>query len=289
MRALGRHFLVELFGCDSAALDNKARLENHMQEAARLSNAHVVQSVFHLFNPHGISGVVVIAESHLAIHTWPEHCFASLDFFTCGEEMDPWKAISYLRDILKASRMSICEIPRGELEAQEKAVSPAPPTSGPWEKTLFKTPTKYFLTQGSSEGISPLNAFDGALLSAGIGNTNLIKVSSILPPRCQQVPPLAIPQGALLPVAYASITGNTPGETISAAIAIALPEDESKAGLIMEYASRGSREEAEERVREMALQGMRMRGEEVKEIKSVAAEHEVLSVGAAFAAVTLWD
>ncbi|MFQ6112445.1 MAG: pyruvoyl-dependent arginine decarboxylase, partial [Nitrospinota bacterium] len=104
---------------------------------------------------------------------------------------------------------------------------------GPWEKTLFKTPTKYFLTQGSSEGISPLNAFDGALISAGIGNTNLIKVSSILPPRCQQVPPLAIPQGALLPAAYAHITSDIPGETISAAVAIALPEDESKAGLIM--------------------------------------------------------
>ncbi len=154
---------------------------------------------------------------------------------------------------------------------------------------IFTMPTTFFFVKGSSEGFSPLNSFDGALLDAGIGNTNLVKMSSIIPPHCREIEPVPLPQGALVPVAYASITSSTPGERISAGVAAAFPADEDHAALIMEYAATGSREEIEEKVRRMAEEGMLMRNKEIKSLKSVAVEHVVEKIGTAFAAVVLWD
>ena len=154
---------------------------------------------------------------------------------------------------------------------------------------IFSMPTTFFFVKGRSEGFSYLNSFDGALLEAGIGNTNLVKMSSIIPPRCREIDPVPLPQGALVPVAYASITSSTPGERISAGVAAAFPTDEDHAALIMEYAATGSMEEIEEKVRGMAEEGMLMRGKEIKRLKSVAVEHVVEKTGTAFAAVVLWD
>ncbi|MBN2332365.1 MAG: arginine decarboxylase, pyruvoyl-dependent [Deltaproteobacteria bacterium] len=153
---------------------------------------------------------------------------------------------------------------------------------------LCQTPNIHFLVQGSSEGFSQLNSFDGALLAAGIGNTNLVKMSSIVPPRSLQVEPVQLPYGSLVPVAYAAISSMLPGEKISAAVAAAFPEDESKPGLIMEYSSRGHREEVETIVRKMAEEGLAMRGEQVQKIASVSVQHTVEHIGTAFAAVVLW-
>lgn len=86
-----------------------------MIDAAKLAKATVVEAVFHRFNPHGISGVVVIAESHLSIHTWPEYKYAALDFFTCGEETDPWKAQKHVAKKLKAKNVTCVELKRGTL------------------------------------------------------------------------------------------------------------------------------------------------------------------------------
>jgi arginine decarboxylase len=154
---------------------------------------------------------------------------------------------------------------------------------------MIKTPTKFFFVKGSSEGYMPLNAFDGALMKAGVGNTNLLKMSSIIPPHCQEIEPLPLPQGTLVPVAYASITSQNPGEVISAAVAAAFPENRDHAALIMEYAAKGSKEEVETTVINMAEEGMKMRGKRIKSIKSVTVEHKVEHCGAAFAAVVLWD
>ncbi|WP_022850091.1 pyruvoyl-dependent arginine decarboxylase [Limisalsivibrio acetivorans] len=154
---------------------------------------------------------------------------------------------------------------------------------------IFKTPTTHFYVTGSSEGYTSLNAFDGALLDAGIGNTNLVKMSSIVPPKCKLIEPVKLPQGNLIPVAYASIVVAEPGITISAAVAAAYPEDEEMAGLIMEYSAPARKGKVEEHVRLMAEKGMEMRGQKIKEIRSVSIEHEVQSIGAAFAAVVLWD
>jgi len=154
---------------------------------------------------------------------------------------------------------------------------------------IIKTPTHYFLASGASEGFTPLNAFDGALLRAGIGDTNLVKMSSIVPPRCRLISPVPLPPGALVPTAYASITSDVPGETISSAVAVALPKEPDFPGLIMEYSGRGTKAEIEERVRRMAAEGMELRGREIKDLKSIAVEHRVQRVGATLAAVVLWD
>jgi len=153
---------------------------------------------------------------------------------------------------------------------------------------IFKTPTRYFLVSGTSDGYTPLNAFDGALLQAGIGNTNIVKMSSIVPPHCQRISPIALPPGALVPAAYAALTSDVPGEIISAGIAVALPEDENQNGLIMEYSAKGDRRKIEEIVRNMALEGMKLRGWKIKDLQTVVSEYQVKRIGTTLAAVVLW-
>ncbi len=154
---------------------------------------------------------------------------------------------------------------------------------------IIKTPTCFFLVSGEGEGDTPLNAFDISLLNSGIGNTNLVRMSSIVPPACKRIKPVNLPFGALVPVAYASINSDMPGEIISAAIAVAIPEDDSKPGLIMEYSARGHMEDIEKIVKRMAEEGMSYRGEKTRKITSKSMEHKVKKIGSAFAAVVLWD
>ncbi len=116
MKALGRHILAEFFECDREILNDVHRVEIYMKRAALECGATIVNSVFHEFNPHGVSGVVVIAESHLAIHTWPEYGYAAVDVFTCGETVDPWIAARALKEYLKAESIKTVEINRGELK-----------------------------------------------------------------------------------------------------------------------------------------------------------------------------
>ena len=114
MDALSKHILGELYDCDKTFLNDPYMIEKIMNEAANVCGATVIKSVFHLFNPHGVGGVVVIAESHLAIHTWPEHCFASVDVFTCGNTVVPWKAYDFLKKKLNAKRSTVFEMMRGQ-------------------------------------------------------------------------------------------------------------------------------------------------------------------------------
>ena len=116
MKALGRHILVEYFGCNRKILNNLDSIKRYMDEAAIQSGATIVDNVFHLFNPHGVSGVVVIAESHLAIHTWPEYGYAAVDLFTCGETVDPWKAFEFLKEKLGSNHSTTMEMKRGQIE-----------------------------------------------------------------------------------------------------------------------------------------------------------------------------
>lgn len=153
---------------------------------------------------------------------------------------------------------------------------------------IILTPDAYFFARGASEGYMPLNAFDGALLDAGIGDTNLVKMSSIVPPGATRIDAVRLPAGALVPVAYASITSNMKGQTISAAVAAAFPEDTGRPGLIMEYSATGPAEEIERICRDMASHGMEMRGLRLGRLESVSVSHHVVEVGAAFAAVVLW-
>lgn len=118
MKSLGRHLLVEYYSCDNKTLADVGRIEDLLVGAAKAAKAHIVDVVFHTFNPHGVSGVVVIEESHLAIHTWPEYRFATVDIYTCGASIDPWNAYKFLLKGLKAKHSTATEIKRGILNTQ---------------------------------------------------------------------------------------------------------------------------------------------------------------------------
>ena len=103
MQALGRHLLLELFDCDAEAINSLDNVKASMVEAAKRAQATIVDVVFHEFNPFGISGVVVIAESHLAIHTWPERDGATLDVYVCNYTCDnTGKAEAVYKTLTKA-------------------------------------------------------------------------------------------------------------------------------------------------------------------------------------------
>jgi len=128
LKPLGTQLAVELFDCDENLLNDDRLLERLLVEAATNAGATVVDSVFHQFNPYGISGAVIIAESHVAIHTWPEYRYAALDIFTCGEEIEPNNIAEAVKDVLHADRIYVSRILRGV-------------TVGEQERSYAQTPT----------------------------------------------------------------------------------------------------------------------------------------------------
>ena len=123
---LGRHLLAEFYDCDPNILNNVERIETVMADAAVACGATIVQQNFHMFSPYGVSGVVIIAESHLAIHTWPEHGYAAVDLFTCGESCDPKVAYDYVREHLNAGSAVYSELSRGMMNPQTSTVMETP-------------------------------------------------------------------------------------------------------------------------------------------------------------------
>jgi S-adenosylmethionine decarboxylase proenzyme len=113
MKILGRHLIAEYVDCAPERLDDATYIEKCLLEAVRRSGATIISSVFHRYAPQGVSGVVVIAESHMSIHTWPEYNYAAVDFFTCGTAVDPYKANAYLKEMLGSSNAWVTEVSRG--------------------------------------------------------------------------------------------------------------------------------------------------------------------------------
>ncbi|HWI55351.1 MAG TPA: arginine decarboxylase, pyruvoyl-dependent [Desulfobacteria bacterium] len=151
---------------------------------------------------------------------------------------------------------------------------------------MLPTPKRFFITAASAEGESKLTAFDNALLKARIGNVNLLRVSSILPPGCQYDPGLTVPPGSLTPTAYGSIVSDVPGETIAAAVAIGFSEDTF--GVIMEYSGKCTAGEARAIITKMVEEAFQTRNMNLADIKVEVVEHKVKKIGCAFAAVPLW-
>ncbi len=120
LQSLGRHILAEMYGCPFEVLNDIRKVENIMVNAALEAGAEVREFVFHKFSPQGVSGVVVISESHLAIHTWPELGYAAIDVFTCGEKVNPWDACNYLAELFGADYVNASEIKRGIMEGQHE-------------------------------------------------------------------------------------------------------------------------------------------------------------------------
>ncbi|MFQ6103753.1 MAG: pyruvoyl-dependent arginine decarboxylase [Candidatus Glassbacteria bacterium] len=144
-------------------------------------------------------------------------------------------------------------------------------------------PRTVFLTSGSAEGGSSLNAFDNALLNAGIGDLNLIRVTSIAPPGVKTVKPYGIEPGTIVPVVYTSMISHQAGERIACAIAIGRSGDDGP-GLIMEYSGSGDAQLAETMVRNMLKEGFFSRGRELEKLEVVTSEHVVRQLGAVVAA-----
>lgn len=112
MEHLGRHVIIELWGC-SDAINDASRVEAAMRKAVNAANATLLDLFVHEFSPQGVTGVAVLAESHLSIHTWPEHRYAAADVFTCGSTTRPDAAAELLRIAFEAETMEIFELQRG--------------------------------------------------------------------------------------------------------------------------------------------------------------------------------
>lgn len=113
MEALGKQILVEFYDCESDKINDVSYIENSLIEATKASNATIISHNFHKFSPYGVSGVVVIAESHVAIHTWPEYKYAAVDIFTCGDTIDPWLIQEHLKEYFESKNVSSMEMKRG--------------------------------------------------------------------------------------------------------------------------------------------------------------------------------
>lgn len=112
MDTRSRHLLVEYHGCNRALLDDVPAIESLMAVAAKAAGVTIVASAFRPFVPQGVSGVVIIEESHISIHTWPEHGYASADFYTCGDG-EPERAHEVLYAGLEATRAEVLVVERG--------------------------------------------------------------------------------------------------------------------------------------------------------------------------------
>ncbi|MFA5366967.1 MAG: adenosylmethionine decarboxylase [Dehalococcoidia bacterium] len=118
MHALGQHVILELHDCDRKALSNCEFLRETLLEACRRAGATILGNSFHVFSPYdGVSGVIIIAESHLSIHTWPEYRYAAVDIFACGDSLHPEKAVEFMVSELKAGNHSVTELKRGILKS----------------------------------------------------------------------------------------------------------------------------------------------------------------------------
>ncbi|MCS7273088.1 MAG: adenosylmethionine decarboxylase [Fimbriimonadales bacterium] len=115
-RTLGTHLLVELHGCNGRTLERVAHVERALVQAAHESNARIVSHFFHEFEPYGVSGVVVIEESHYTIHTWPEHRYAAVDLFYCSETVDAERALEVLRRAFEPEKVDVMLVRRGVLQ-----------------------------------------------------------------------------------------------------------------------------------------------------------------------------
>ena len=113
MNVLGIHILLDLARCDKKILKSPSRIRKILTGAAKRACVTIVETVVHEFNPQGVSGVVVIAESHISIHTWPEYNAAAVDIFTCGDQLQPEAAAKYIIQKLGAKKYKMDTIHRG--------------------------------------------------------------------------------------------------------------------------------------------------------------------------------
>ncbi len=111
VNALGRQLVIDAWGCKE--MNNEKSVRDFLEESVKACKAKLLSTEIHRFSPHGISGIAVIAESHISIHTWPEYGYAAIDVFTCGEDVDPYNALAVIKRFFSPERMTVNEIKRG--------------------------------------------------------------------------------------------------------------------------------------------------------------------------------
>ena len=115
MRVLGRHYLLELWGCNEK-IGDEAEVRGAVEEAVEVARVTLLGNVhIHRFDPQGISAMAIIAESHISVHTWPEYRYAAVDVYTCGDDARPEEALEVFRRSFSPERMEVHEIKRGIL------------------------------------------------------------------------------------------------------------------------------------------------------------------------------
>ena len=124
MNSLGYHLILELEGCPEATLDDREAISQVMVDSVKRSGATMIRSFFHKFAPQGVSGMVIISESHFSIHTWPEYGYAAVDIFTCGDQID--MAADVIRHGLGAGAMQKMLLSRGMLDLPDEMIRHKP-------------------------------------------------------------------------------------------------------------------------------------------------------------------
>lgn len=114
MEHLGQHVIIELWGCNDS-INDAALVRTAMLDAVRAANATLLDINVHTFSPHGVTGVAVLQESHLSVHSWPEYGYVAADVFTCGNTTQPRAAADVLRHAFNATRCEVKELHRGML------------------------------------------------------------------------------------------------------------------------------------------------------------------------------
>ena len=131
MKAIGRHIILEMWGCQN--LDSVATAEQALRDMVDALDVNLLDLRVYPFSPIGVTGIAIVSESHLVIHTWPEFGYAAVDIFTCGAPRDPQDAVGVLRQLYEPERIGVMEINRGQLDLPEFGVDTAPgrPRSAP--------------------------------------------------------------------------------------------------------------------------------------------------------------
>ena len=118
LKILGRHLVADFHGC-SADLNDPEFVMDALERACKAAKATIVERSGHHFSPYGVTAVLIIAESHVAVHTWPEYGYAAVDIFTCGESVDTYKAFEIVKKAFKAKRVEVREVKRGLIRDEE--------------------------------------------------------------------------------------------------------------------------------------------------------------------------
>ena len=128
--SVGTHCILELYGCPATVLNDAQKIQQALREASRVAKSTLLGEIHHAFQPHGVTALALLAESHISVHTWPETGYAAVDVFTCGDHTMPEKACVYLASSLEAADYSLQTVARRPPAVPMIQQTPSPVTAG---------------------------------------------------------------------------------------------------------------------------------------------------------------